>query len=151
MGQAVGRHIAEGAFPHRDLSLLAAAYARGIPATLHVAIGTDIVHMHPGHDGAALGLAAFRDFQVFSEAVLGLEGGGVYLNLGSAVIMPEVFLKAVNIARNLGGKPHGIVTANLDMIQHYRPRENVVERPTIPGRRPNKAARTARRAPAAVA
>ena len=135
LGQAVGRHIAEGAFPHRDLSLLAAAYARGIPATLHVAIGTDIVHMHPGHDGAALGLAAFRDFQVFSEAVLGLEGGGVYLNLGSAVIMPEVFLKAVNIARNLGGKPHGIVTANLDMIQHYRPRENVVERPTIPGGR----------------
>jgi hypothetical protein len=132
LGQAAGRFVSEGDFPHRKLSVLAAAYERGIPATLHVAVGADIVHMHPGHDGAALGQAIFRDFLVFSEVVKGLDSGGVYLNLGSAVILPEVFLKAINVARNLEGKPHKIVTANLDMIQHYRPVQNVVQRPTIP-------------------
>ncbi len=136
LGQAVGRLIAEADFPHRHLSVLAAAYERDIPATLHVTVGADIVHMHPGAEpgdgGAALGRASFRDFQVFCESVKGLDDGGVYLNVGSAVVMPEVFLKAVNIARNLEGKPHKIVTANLDMLQHYRPTQNVVQRPTIP-------------------
>ncbi len=137
LGQAVGCVVAESEFPQRSLSVLSAAYAMEIPATLHVAVGADIVHMHPGAQqeeaSAALGRAMMRDFQVFSEAVKGLDDGGVYLNLGSAVIMPEVFLKAVNIARNLEGKSHKIVTANLDMLQHYRPRENVVRRPTAPG------------------
>lgn len=132
LGQAVGRLVAESDFPHRDLGVLAAAYRLGLPATLHVAVGADIVHMHPEHDEAALGRAAFRDFRVFARAVIDLDAGGVYVNLGSAVVMPEVFLKAVNVARNLEGKPHGIVTANLDMIQHYRPGENVVRRPTMP-------------------
>lgn len=136
LGQAVGRLISEGDFPHRDLSVLAAAYGRDAPATLHVAVGTDIVHMHPGAQpgdaAAALGRAAFRDFQVLCEAVKGLDDGGVYINLGSAVILPEVFLKAVNIARNVDGRPRRIVTANLDMIQHYRPAVNVVQRPAIP-------------------
>ncbi|MFQ5912639.1 MAG: hypothetical protein ACE5JS_05620 [Nitrospinota bacterium] len=136
LGQAVGRLISEGEFPYRRLSVLAAAYEREVPATLHVAVGSDIVHMHPAAQQsdrvAALGRAAFRDFQVLSEAVKGLDDGGVYINLGSAVILPEVFLKAVNVARNLEGKPQKIVTANLDMIQHYRPAVNVVQRPTQP-------------------
>jgi deoxyhypusine synthase len=132
LGQALGRLVVESGAPNRDLSVLAAAYERDIPATLHVAVGADITHMRPSHDGAALGLAAFRDFQVFSAVVSTLDDGGVYVNLGSAVVLPEVFLKAVNISRNITGKPHGIVTADLDMIRHYRPGQNVVFRPTIP-------------------
>lgn len=134
LGQALGRWISERGAPYRDLSVFAAAYERDVPATLHVAVGADIVHMHPAHDAAALGRAAFRDFQVFSAAVRGLNDGGVYVNLGSAVLLPEVFLKAINIARNLSsdGSPHRIVTANLDMLQHYRPAQNVVLRPTLP-------------------
>lgn len=137
LGQAVGRIVSEGNFPHRSLSVLSAAYTLEIPATLHVAVGADIVHMHPsaqrGKAAEALGRALMRDFQVFSNVVLGLDDGGVYINLGSAVVMPEVFLKAINIARNLKGKPQKIITANIDMIQHYRTRENVVRRPTKPG------------------
>jgi deoxyhypusine synthase len=129
-GQALGRYIAESKAPHRDLSVFRAAYERRVPATVHVTIGADVTHMHPAHDGAALGLAATRDFQVLAEAVKGLDDGGVYVNLGSAVSMPEVFLKAVNIVRNIDGRPKRIVTANLDMIQHYRPTQNVVLRPT---------------------
>jgi hypothetical protein len=132
LGQAVGRLIMESAAPHRRLSVFAAAYERDVPATLHVAIGADITHMRAAHDGAALGLAAFRDFQVFAEVVKGLDDGGVYVNLGSAVALPEVFLKAVNIARNVSGMPHRIVTADLDMVRHYRPAQNVVARPTMP-------------------
>lgn len=131
-GQALGRLIAESAAPYRHLSVFAAAYEHDVPATLHVAVGADITHMRASHDGAALGLAAFRDFQVFSEVVRGLDDGGVYVNLGSAVALPEVFLKAVNIARNVSGAPHRIVTADLDMVRHYRPAQNVVARPTIP-------------------
>jgi hypothetical protein len=111
--------------------VFAAAFKRNVPATVHVTIGADITHMHPAHDGAALGLAAFRDFQVLAEGVKGLDEGGVYVNLGSAVSLPEVFLKAVNIARNVAGKPRQLITANLDMIQHYRPTQNVVQRPTL--------------------
>jgi hypothetical protein len=132
LGQSLGRLIAESTAPHRQLSIFAAAYERERPATLHVAAGADITHMRASHDGAALGLACFRDFQVFSEVVTGLDNAGVYLNLGSAVILPEVFLKAINIARNIYGRPHRIVTADLDMIPHYRPAQNVVMRPTIP-------------------
>ena len=132
LGQALGRLIAESGARHHDLSVFAAAYERDVPATLHVAVGTDIAHMHPSHDGSALGLAAFRDFQVFSEVVKGMDDGGVYVNLGSAVVLPEVFLKALNIARNIDGRPHRIVTADLDMVRHYRPAQNVVDRPTVP-------------------
>lgn len=132
LGQAIGRMITEGTAQYGHLSVLAAAYGLDLPATIHVAIGADTVHMHPRQDGAALGRACLRDFQVFAEAVKGLDGGGVYLNLGSAVLLPEVFLKAINIARNIDGKPQRIVTANLDMFQHYRPLQNVVQRPTMP-------------------
>ena len=132
LGQAVGRLISESGAPHHSLSLYAAAYEREVPATLHVAIGADVTHMRPAADGAALGVAAFRDFQVFSALMGGLDDGGLYVNLGSAVALPEVFLKAVNIARNVSGKPHRIVTADLDMIRHYRPEQNVVARPTMP-------------------
>jgi len=132
LGQAVGRLIMESGAPHRRLSVFAAAYGRDVPATLHVAIGADITHMRASHDGAALGLAAFRDFQVFAEVVKGLDDGGVYVNLGSAVALPEVFLKAVNIARNVSGAPRRIITADLDMVRHYRPAQNVVARPTMP-------------------
>lgn len=132
LGQALGRLISESSAPHQSLSVYAAAYEREIPVTLHVAIGADITHMRPFSDGAALGLTAFRDFQVFSALMQGLDDGGLYVNLGSAVALPEVFLKAVNIARNVSGKPHRIVTADLDMIRHYRPGQNVVARPTMP-------------------
>ncbi|MSO62572.1 MAG: hypothetical protein EXQ50_10845 [Acidobacteria bacterium] len=131
-GQALGRFISESGAPHRDLSVLAAAYQNGLPATVHVAMGTDVAHMHPSSDGAALGQATFRDFQVFSEVVKGLDDGGVYLNMGSAVLLPELFLKAINIARNIDGKPTRIVTADMDMIKQYRPWQNVVHRPTMP-------------------
>lgn len=132
LGQALGQEIQEGDFPRKDLSILAAAYERGVPATLHVAPGTDIVHMHPGGDPGALGRATYRDFQVLAKEVLGLDQGGVFFNLGSAVLMPEVFLKALNIARNLKGKPHGFIAVDLDMIRHYRPTQNVVTRPVAP-------------------
>lgn len=131
-GQALGRFIVDTKAPHRDLSVFASAYERGIPATLHVAVGADVAHMHPSNDGGALGQATFRDFQVFSEVVKGLDEGGVYLNVGSAVLLPEVFLKAINISRNINGKPARIITANLDMVRHYRPSQNVVQRPTLP-------------------
>jgi hypothetical protein len=130
-GQALGRYISESSLPHRHLSILAAAYARAAPATVHVALGADVTHMRGTADGAALGAAAFRDFQVLSDVVGGLDDGGLYINLGSAVVLPEVFLKAVNIARNIGGRPHRIVTADFDMVRHYRPGQNVVARPTM--------------------
>ena len=132
LGQALGGYIVERRPPHGDLSVCAAAYERVVPVTLHVAAGADVAHMHPSCDGAALGRATFRDFQVLSNVVRGLDGGGVYLNVGSAVVLPEVFLKAINIARNIDGKPKGIVTVNIDMIRHYRPTQNVVQRPTAP-------------------
>ena len=132
LGQALGRYVAETTAAHRHLSVFAAAYERGVPVTVHVAVGADVAHMHPAADGAALGLATFRDFQVLANSVKGLHDGGMYLNAGSAVMLPEVFLKAINIARNIDGTPQRIVTVNLDMIRHYRPRQNVVQRPTSP-------------------
>jgi hypothetical protein len=110
-------------------SLLWTGYRLSIPVTVHVAVGTDILHMHPQATGEAIGRGSHHDFRLFSAMVAKLHGGGVYLNLGSAVILPEVFLKAVSVVRNLGHPLTGFSTANFDFIRHYRPRKNVVERP----------------------
>ena len=130
IGQSVGEMIYRSSFRFKNRSIFANACELGIPATVHVAIGTDIIHMHPEADGMAIGEGSFRDFKLFSAVVSDLEGG-VYINLGSAVIMPEVFLKALTIARNLGNKVENITTVNMDFIQHYRPAENVLRRPTM--------------------
>lgn len=131
LGAAVGRHIAtrRPRARHADVSLLAAAWRLGVPATVHVAIGTDIVHLHPACDPGAVGRATHLDFRIFASEVARLGGGGVYLNVGSAVVLPEVFLKAVTLARNLGHRLSDFATANLDFLQSYRPGVNVVERP----------------------
>lgn len=134
LGRAVGEMIARSKFPHKDCSVLAAAFRRGIPATVHVAIGTDILHIHPSMDGGATGQASMLDFRLFASVVAALEGG-VYLNIGSAVILPEVFLKALTLARNLGHEVNDFTTVNMDFIQHYRPLTNVVRRPTMGGGR----------------
>jgi len=130
IGQSVGEMIYRSTFRFRERSIFCNAFKLGIPATVHVAIGTDIIHMHPDADGAAIGEGSFRDFRLFSSVVSDLEGG-VYINLGSAVIMPEVFLKALTIARNLGNKVDSLTTVNMDFIQHYRPTQNVLRRPTL--------------------
>lgn len=129
-GEALGRFIVENNNPHREFSLLAACFEKGIPATVHVAVGTDIIHQHPAADGAVLGQATFTDFRLFTSVVATLGNGGVFINIGSAVIMPEVFLKALSIAQNLGFHVDQFTTANFDMQQHYRPLQNVVKRPT---------------------
>jgi len=130
IGRSVGGLIYNSRFKFKGKSIFANAFELDIPATVHVAIGTDIVHMHPEANGAAIGEGSFRDFKLFISVVTELEGG-VYINLGSAVIMPEVFLKALAVARNLGNKIENITTVNMDFIQHYRPRENVLRRPTM--------------------
>jgi hypothetical protein len=114
----------------RSVSILAACYEESVPVTVHAAIGTDIIHQQPTMDGAATGEMSFRDFKIFAHSVKDLQGGGVVLNVGSAVILPEVFLKALTVARNLGYKAKGFSTANFDMIRQYRPQVNVLERPT---------------------
>ena len=129
MGAAIGREIETGRYRHKDRSILAAAARAEIPVTVHAAIGTDIHHMHAGADGAALGATSYRDFETLTGLVATLERG-VYLNVGSAVILPEVFLKALSLARNLGHTVKRFTTINLDFIRHYRPQVNVVERPT---------------------
>lgn len=129
-GESLGRFIVENNNPHREFSLLAACFEKGIPATVHVAVGTDIIHQHPAADGAVLGQATFTDFRLFTSVVATLGNGGVFINIGSAVIMPEVFLKALSIAQNLGFHVDQFTTANFDMQQHYRPLQNVVKRPT---------------------
>ena len=131
IGASVGRYMTTHDFPHQSMSLLAAAVEANVPVTVHVAIGTDIIHMHPTVDGAAIGEGSLRDFRTLTSLVARMDGG-VYLNLGSAVILPEVFLKAVALARNLGHSLNDITTVNMDFIQHYRPRVNVVTRPTKP-------------------
>ena len=130
LGAAVGRFIDEGGAPHAAVSVLAAAWKRKLPATVHVAMGTDIVHRHPGCDPAAVGRATHLDFRLLAGQVAEMGGGGAYLNVGSAVLLPEVFLKAVTLARNLGHELRDFATANLDFIQSYRPITNVVQRPT---------------------
>lgn len=136
IGESVGRFISDAQhgiqFKHREASILSEAYARAIPVTVHLAIGTDITHVHPSASGQDLGAATMQDFKLLCALVKNLEGG-VYLNLGSAVILPEVFLKAVSVVRNLGTGLTDLTTANLDFIQHYRPTENVLKRPTQGG------------------
>jgi|SRR5579863_1150775 len=129
IGEAVGRLIAEGDFPYRGSSLLAAGIRLGLPITVHVALGTDIIHMHPSADGEAIGKGGLIDFQRFTQGISGLERG-VYFNIGSAVLLPEVFLKALTVARNLGATVRDFTVVNMDFIQHYRPLTNVVRRPT---------------------
>jgi hypothetical protein len=129
LGEAVGRRLLAADFPHRHLSLVAAAVELGLPVTVHVAVGTDIIHLHPSVDPEALGKTTHLDFRLFAALVSDL-AAGVFLNLGSAVILPEVFLKALTLARNLGHQVAPLTTVNLDFIQHYRPLTNVVRRPT---------------------
>jgi hypothetical protein len=135
MGEALARWLdAQPDLPGREQCVLLAALARGTPCTVHVALGADIIHQHPAADGAATGELTHRDFRRLAAATLGLHDGGVVLNLGSAVVMPEVFLKALTVARNLnGGRPTHFTAVDCDMIRHYRPRMNVVERPTLMG------------------
>jgi hypothetical protein len=131
MGEALGRALEKLELSNSGLSMLLCAQRRGIPCTVHAAIGAEIVHQHPAASGAAIGETSHRDFRRLAASLPSLHDGGVVLNLGSAVIMPEVFLKALTIARNLNaGKPTGFTTCDLDMQRHYRPRVNVVERPT---------------------
>ena len=134
LGEAVGRTILEKRLPLMEKSILAAGARLEIPVTVHVAIGTDILHMHPGFDPQAAGAATHRDFRLFSSIVATLNKG-VYLNVGSAVILPEIFLKATTLARNLGYTLEDFTTVNLDFIKHYRPLTNVVNRPTAKGGR----------------
>ena len=134
MGEAVGREIAEGDYPHRDRSILAASVRLGVPVTVAVAIGTDVHHMHSGADGAALGSTSFRDFETLAGLVATLEGG-VFFNVGSAVILPEVFLKALALCRNLGHEVRRFTTVDMDFVRQYRPTVNVVQRPTRLGGR----------------
>jgi hypothetical protein len=131
-GRALGEAAIAAGYPNLHLSILATGAELGIPVTAHIAIGTDIIHQHPTTDGAVLGEASYRDFQTFAAVCARIEGG-VVLNVGSAVIMPEVFLKALTIARNLGHKVEKFTTATFDMTRHYRPSENVQRRPTALG------------------
>jgi len=134
IGKAVGDYILNGKFPYKDLSISATASRLNIPQTVHVALGTDIIHMHPEADGRLIGEGSLRDFKLFTSVVANLKGG-VYINLGSAVIMPEVFLKALTLARNLGHNVKDFTTVNMDFIQHYRCCENVLRRPILSGGR----------------
>jgi hypothetical protein len=133
LGEALGRSLAASNPKHAELSLLCAAYAARVPFTAHVAVGTDIAHFHPRADGASLGATTHTDFRLLAELVRRLNGGGVYLNIGSAVILPEVFLKCVTLVRNLGHALEDFTTANFDFIQSYRPLANVVRRPVSGG------------------
>ena len=129
IGQAVGRFLCEHHPQHERASVVASAFRLGIPVTVHVAIGTDIIHMHPAASGAALGEGSLRDFRYFASNVSKLDHG-VYLNCGSAVVLPEVFLKAVSLARNRGCSLEGLTTVTFDFARLYRPQVNVVSRPT---------------------
>ena len=132
LGYSVGKNILKASFPYSKFSLLAGAARMNIPLTVHVAIGTDIIHFHPGVDGSAIGKTSHLDFRIFASLVSHLEGG-VYINLGSAVILPEVFLKALTLVRNLGFTVKKFTTVDMDFIRHYRPMTNVVKRPTLEG------------------
>lgn len=132
-GEAVGKRILKDNPDHVDLSLLAQAYKFEVPVTVHVAIGTDIVHQHPNANGAAIGEASLRDFRIFAGLVSRLDQGGIVLLFGSAVILPEVFLKALTVARNVCGSVTDFYTVSFDMIRHYRPSVNVLQRPTQDG------------------
>jgi hypothetical protein len=135
MGESLARALdARDDLAHAELSLLLAAFRLGVPVTVHAAIGAEIIHQHPAANGAAIGDTSHRDFRRLAHAISGLHDGGVVLNLGSAVILPEVFLKALTIARNLhDGRPTHFTTCDMDMVRHYRRRVNVVQRPTLEG------------------
>lgn len=132
IGKSAGRMINNSKYPYKDLSILAAGARLGMPVTVHVAMGTDIIHIHPQMDSRATGEGSEMDFKLFAGVVAALEGG-VYLNIGSAVLLPEVFLKALTLVRNLGYTVENFTTVNMDFIQHYRPLTNVVRRPTKEG------------------
>ena len=133
LGEAIGRELLNKNPNNADISLFCQTYKNKIPFTVHLAIGADIGHFHDSCDGAALGATSHTDFRLFCSIVKEMNGGGVYLNLGSAVVMPEIFLKAVTVVRNLGFPLEDITTANFDFIQSYRPNTNVVRRPTSGG------------------
>ena len=134
MGEALASVLEKAKLANAELSVMLNAQRNGVPVTVHAAIGAEIIHQHPKADGAAIGATSHRDFRRLAHSLVQLHDGGVVLNLGSAVIMPEVFLKALTIARNLNkGRPQGFLTCDLDMIRHYRPRVNVVQRPTLAG------------------
>ena len=132
-GEALGKRIVEDNPEHHDLSILGNAYQNHVPVTVHVAMGTDIVHQHPSVDGNAIGEASLRDFRIWTDRVSQIGNGGVVLLFGSSVILPEVFLKALTVARNVVGDITHFTTANFDMIRHYRPCVNLVDRPTREG------------------
>jgi hypothetical protein len=133
LGESMGRALLSITPKHREYSLLCAAYESRVPFTAHITIGGDIAHFHPNVDGASLGATTHTDFRLLAELVKRMNAGGVYLNVGSAVVLPEVFLKCVTLVRNLGHPLTDITTANLDFIQSYRPLTNVVRRPTEDG------------------
>jgi hypothetical protein len=141
-GEAAGKFLSGRKLIRQNAqaSILVNAYAFHIPVTIHLAIGTDIPHMHPAADGAVLGAATHHDFRLFCGLVKEMHPGGVYLNWGSAVLLPEIFLKAVSVVRNLGVPLRPITTANFDFIQHYRPTQNVVKRPTAPSNKSSSSA-----------
>lgn len=132
-GEAVGKRIAEDTPPHAEASILGQAYQTGVPVTVHVGIGTDIVHQHANADGGAIGALSMRDFRIWANLLAGIGDGGVVLLFGSAVILPEVFIKAITMARNIYGSIEHFTTASFDMNRHYRPHVNVVERPNQKG------------------
>jgi len=132
LGRAIGAMLKKEGFPYNDFSILARGFDLDIPITVHVAIGTDIIHFHPNADGAAIGSTSHRDFRIFADLVSRLEDG-VFINLGSAVIIPEVFLKAITLVRNLGKGASRFTTVNMDFIRQYRPVTNIVHRPTVDG------------------
>ncbi len=131
-GRALAEELSQGSYPGREDSLVYRAARAGVPVTVHVSIGTDTVHAIPDANGSEIGSATFTDFKILAGIVKELDHG-VWVNIGSAVLLPEVFLKCVSVARNLGGKVEDVTAANLDMIQHYRPRVNVLERPVARG------------------
>jgi hypothetical protein len=131
-GETVGRHILDAGYPHADVSIQAAGARLGIDVTVHMAIGTDTIHVHPEADGAVLGAATWLDFMKYTDHVACLEDG-VYINLGSAVVLPEVFLKALSAVRNVGCEVARFTAVDMDMTPHYRPSENVLRRPSVTG------------------
>lgn len=135
MGESVARALEKSELVHPELSVILNAGRLGVPVTVHAALGAEIIHQHPATNGAAIGDTSHRDFRRLAHSLASIDDGGVVLNLGSAVIMPEVFLKALTIARNLSGdgRPNGFTSCDLDMQRHYRPRMNVVQRPTLHG------------------
>ncbi|MEW6170601.1 MAG: hypothetical protein AB1472_03480 [Candidatus Omnitrophota bacterium] len=133
LGNTIAKKINKARLKHKNLSLLYNAYKYKIPVCVFVAVGTDIIHQHPSFNAAATGQRSLRDFHLFVEEVAKINNGGVVLNFGSSVILPEVFLKALNLARNLGNNVKNFTTANFDMIYHYRPTQNVCMRPVMSG------------------